>query len=627
MIRVLFDDTEINGNYILNLTQIVEPYNQNFIIGNTVCRQFSIDVKDVGYSTIPDKVYLYEDNGSDTQSEWTKYATLLIDNTEVKDEHYTTFSLTDVMVRFNVDLTYTVGQTVLQILNNICTSKGITLNTQSFYMSDLSISWQDQIQERDLISYVAEVNGGYAYIDEDGNLNFEAYTNIPASNIDINKCSSYKVGELHKIGRVYVELATATQYYPQTTSDDTLYLNPDNILFTDSQGYTIENTIKHIYDSINGFMFYNMAIEQCPIDPNVRAGQIISVGGWSRLLTSDGDYILTSDGNKILVTEGLLVPFLCSINWKYNTQWIGGYTTDLDCKVQEETQIVDTKKKFTRINIKVDRELGIISQSVAQLDEDLNEVEAKLELKVSRDDNDQIISMINASADNIILNTKSLIFGIYPNGQYIEVKNYYSGTTPIGVTFDGTGYIRMRPQEEFYLQNVDSSENIINSLRLRRLSNQSRFEMSNNNYTSKSVANSFTMTSQDNQNSNRLVISNGSPSDNLLFNQISLSATPTNSIISLRNYSLRGNNDSTSFDMNGNSTTDYIQMSIYQNEGSMSSANIFIRVENSSDGAIISLYSRPTGATRGARVILNGTNETINLIASQVQFNGATKWS
>ena len=626
MIRVLFDDTEINGNYILNLTQIVEPYNQNFIIGNTVCRQFSIDVKDVGYSTIPDKVYLYEDNGSDTQSEWTKYATLLIDNTEVKDEHYTTFSLTDVMVRFNVDLTYTVGQTVLQILNNICTSKGITLNTQSFYMSDLSISWQDQIQERDLISYVAEVNGGYAYIDEDGNLNFEAYTNIPASNIDINKCSSYKVGELHKIGRVYVELATATQYYPQTTSDDTLYLNPDNILFTDSQGYTIENTIKHIYDSINGFMFYNMAIEQCPIDPNVRAGQIISVSGWSRLLTSDGDYILTSDGNKILVTEGLLVPFLCSINWKYNTQWIGGYTTDLDCKVQEETQIVDTKKKFARINIKVDREIGVISQSVAQLDDDLNEVEAKLELKVSRDDNDQIISMINASADNIILNTKSLIFGVYPNGQYIEVKNYYSGSTPIGVTFDGTGYIRMRPQEEFYLQNVDSSENIINSLRLRRVSNQSRFEMSNNNYTSKSFANSFTMTSQDNQNSNRIQLDNRSPSNSLLYNQIGLNATPTNSSVFMENYSLRGN-DSTSFTMSANSTTDYIQMAIYQNEGSMSSANILIRVENSSDGAIISLYSRPTGATKGARVILNGTNETINLIASQVQFNGATKWS
>lgn len=409
MIRVLFDNTEINGNYILNLTQIVEPYNQNFIIGNTVCRQFSIDVKDVGYSTIPDKVYLYEDNGSDTQFEWTKYATLLIDNTEVKDEHYTTFSLTDVMVRFNVDLTYTVGQTVLQILNDICTSKGITLNTQSFYMSDLSISWQDQIQERDLISYVAEVNGGYAYIDEDGNLNFEAYTNIPASNIDINKCSSYKVGELHKIGRVYVELATATQYYPQTTSDDTLYLNPDNILFTDSQGYTIEKTIKHIYDSIKDFMFYNIAIEQCPIDPNVRAGQIISVGGWSHLLTSDGDYILTSDGNKILVTEGLLVPFLCSIDWKYNTQWMGGYTTDLDCKVQEETQIVDTKKKLARINIKVDRELGVISQSVAQLDDDLNEVEAKLELKVSKDDNNQIISMINASADVIRLNSDRLI--------------------------------------------------------------------------------------------------------------------------------------------------------------------------------------------------------------------------
>lgn len=466
MIRVLFDNVEINGNYILNLSQNVDPYNQNFVIGNTICRQFSIDVKDVGYNSIPDKVYLYEDNNSNIQANWTKYATLLVDDTEVTDEHYTTFSLTDVMVRFNVDLTYTVGQTVLQILNNICTSKGITLNTQSFYMSDLSISWQDQIQERDLISYVAEVNGGYAYIDEEGNLNFEAYTNIPASNIDINKCSSYKVGELHKIGRVYVELATATQYYPQTTSDDTLYLNPDNILFTDSQGYTIENTIKHIYDSINGFMFYNMAIEQCPIDPNVRAGQIISVGGWSRLLTSDGDYILTSDGNKILVTEGLLVPFICSIDWKYNTQWMGGYTTDLDCKVQEETQIVDTKKKLSRITIKVDRELGVISQSVAQLDDDLNEVEATLELKVSKDDNDQIISMINASADNIILNTKSLIFGIYPNGQYIEVKNYYSNGTATGVEFKGTGTINITSQGRLNLENYNTDNVVQNALYL-----------------------------------------------------------------------------------------------------------------------------------------------------------------
>ena len=331
-------------------------------------------------------------------------------------------------------------------------------------MSDFVISWQDQIQERDLISYVAEVNGGYAFIDENGNLNFETYTNYSASSIDINKCSSYKVGELHKIGRVYVELATATQYYPQTTSDDTLYLNPDNILFTDSQGYTIENTIKHIYDSIKDFTFYNISIEQCPIDPNVRAGQIISVGGWSHLLTSDGDYILTSDGNKIMVSEGLLVPFLCTIDWEYNTQWLGGYTTDLDCKVQEETQIVDTKKKLSRISIKVDRELGVISQSVAQLDDDLNEVEAKLELKVSKDDNDQIISMINASADNIILNTKSLIFGIYPNGQYIEVKNYYSNGTATGVEFKGTGTINITSQGRLNLENYNTDNVVQNAL-------------------------------------------------------------------------------------------------------------------------------------------------------------------
>lgn len=221
-----------------------------------------------------------------------------------------------------------------------------------------------------------------------------------------------------------------------------------------------------------------------------------------------------------------------------------------------------------------------------------------------------------------------MCFGDYPDGKYIEASTYSnSSSVPQGVSFDGTGTIRMRPQEEFYLQNIDSSENIINSLRLRRISNISKYEIYNNNYTSKSPANTIVLTSQDNQNNNRVQISNINPNQSTQYNQISLQATQTQSKISIENYSLRGT-DSTHISMVGNSSSDKVEMAIYQNTGgSTSSKNVFITLELSNNGAIISLYSRPTGATRGARLILNGTNETINLIASQVQFNGATKWS
>lgn len=459
MIRVFFDNTEINGNNILNLTQSVQPYGESFVLGSTICRQFSIDVNDLGYSSVPNFVYLYEDNDSDTQSEWSKYATLLVDNVERQDQHYTTFSLTDVMVRFNTDLNYAQGQTVLQILQNICADKNISLVNDSFYMSDLQITWDDQIYERDLISYVAEVNGGYAYIDVDGNLNIAQYENESAGLVDIDMCSSYKIGELHQIDRVYVELGTATQYYPETAQNDTVYLDPDNILLTDTQGYTIENTIRHIYSVINGFTFYNIDIGQCPVVPDARAGQLLGIGGWGRLQTSEGEYITTSDGHRILVTAGLTIPFICTIDWNYNTKWLGGYKLDVDCKIQEETKIITTKEQIRRVSITVDRELGVIDQRVTDLSSD---VEASLTLKVDKTDNDQIISMINASADNIILNTKSLIFGVYPSGRYIEVKNYYNNNVAIGVTFQGNGRVRFETTNSWEVINKNSSGVVLN---------------------------------------------------------------------------------------------------------------------------------------------------------------------
>lgn len=81
--------------------------------------------------------------------------------------------------------------------------------------------------------------------------------------------------------------------------------------------------------------------------------------------------------------------------------------------------------------------------------------DAKLEMYVTKEEaTNNVISWINASADNIILNTKKLIFGVYPDGQYIEVSNYYEDEVATGVLFDGTGKIEFTPSGEYRVENI-----------------------------------------------------------------------------------------------------------------------------------------------------------------------------
>jgi len=585
MIRVFFDNTEVSGNYLMRIKQNVDPYNQTFKLGVTMCRQFEIDVKNNGFSSVPNRVYLYEDE----TGELVKYATLLVDSTENSEENYTTFHLTDMMVRFNQKLSYSTSQTILQILNSICQAKNISFVTQDFFMKDLVLSWEDELYERDLISYVAEVNGGYAYINNDGNLVLEAYENESAGEIDINKCSSYKVGDYHRIERVYVELGTATHYYPESTNYDTVYLNPDNILFTDSQGFTIESTIQHIYGVVKGFAFFNVDIGQCPVRPNVRTGQLLSAGSWGRLMTSGNDYIVTTSGQKILVTDGLLIPFLCTIDWEYQSQWIGGYKTELECKVQEETKIITAKDQIRRVSITVDRELGVISQQVTALDDEVGEVSASLELKIDKTDNDQIISMINASADNIILNTKSLIFGVYPSGQYIEVKNYYSGANPIGVLFAGNGEIRFESSGKYCINNKNGSYSY-NTFDINGNSARAYTELKNYN-ASGQVANQIQLDTYTSIDRQTVTIANNHRNSTVAGNTILMSTNSSGEYIQISNYDT-SNNLISSVSL----SNDQIWLAKYVNSGSGSFTPI----------ASIAIQSNGDINLKGSRIYANG---------------------
>lgn len=404
MLRIFFDNIELSSDDIISFSQTVKPFNNSFKAGVTVCRQFDleilkggkiklgeddigfyvatneggentadvgIDVNGIYYSkdtilnklnvgvdsqgvyatdepqvefSLPEKVRIYEDN--------LLYATLVVDSFDDKDKQRLSLTLTDKMVRFNKTLTYE-NKTVKQILNQICNGHGINLITQSFYMAEQVISWgSGEVSERDFIGYVAEVNGGYAYINNEGNLCIEPYSNVSKGNIDLATCSDITVGNHHKFGRVYVELAEATQYYPEQSNLDTLYLDPNNILLSDSGNYTIQGIVKHIQGVINGFEFYDVSVDKCPILPNVRACQIITIDKY---------------------------PTLVTIEWNYNLSFFGGYELQLDSNLQEETTVSDTAMlaKLKKIKIQVDREIGQISQQITDVNKSMATVSKK----------------------------------------------------------------------------------------------------------------------------------------------------------------------------------------------------------------------------------------------------------
>ncbi len=473
---IKFDNTIIDNKYIMRMNQKATLFTENFQLGSTLCRTIEMDVWKEGVSQQPTDVIIEDDNGN-------RLFTMQVDSVNQDNINYYSYFLTDKMVNFNVEYDWSILETptVQNIINVMCED---IIESQVFptieYLGDLEVNWSTGLVARDFISYVAEVNGSFARLDNNGNLEFVklAQERITSGNlklyengtksvdgfyyaveqgktiswysdirqaslththiVDVNYCADFRVGELHKIEKVYLDLGVASQEYPhQEVEGSTLYLNENNILFTDSQGHTIEEMVKHIYDIINGYEFYTARTSRCVIDDRVQAGDSL-----------------------VYVLDDNVYMSIAQIDWNYNTQWYGGYELNISTDQQEHTQIQTQTQKINNINIKVDREVGKITQEITNLESDIN---AKFELYV---DKDNLVSYINADADKIILNGSELIFGDLDN-YYITITNYELNNNPVGISFEGTGYVRFITQNEFEVLNLENdSTTTLNNFRM-----------------------------------------------------------------------------------------------------------------------------------------------------------------
>lgn len=376
--KIYFDDTLINNDYIMLLSKSSKLYESTFSLGATLCNSFDLQVSKQITNYEPNRIYIKDDNDNNLFQ-------LYIDNIDTENDNHYSYELVDGMIKFNqyYDWSSVSNPTVQTVLNSMCMYFLGTLAPTLDYIGDLYFPYTDGVTCREFISYIAEINGAYAYIDASNNLCFMNHKTAPKHTVDVSTCADIKVGTHFKFDRVALNNGVDTSYYPTSVGGDhdTLYINPDNILITDTDNYTRDDIIQHIYEQINGLEFYNITTSRCEIDDTVRAGDLICFNfyGYDSLADIEGSVLLTSELQELLVSQESAqaitsIYTIAQYNWDYNVNWTGGYELDVDNTQQEETQIVTEKDRIRRLSIKVDKENGEIIQQISNLEGDVTKI-------------------------------------------------------------------------------------------------------------------------------------------------------------------------------------------------------------------------------------------------------------
>ena len=264
-LQVFFDDVQINEKYYTGLTNSNELFIESFKLGVTPSNTYKLKIAKEGVQTQPTSIVL-KDNG-------VSFADLKIDNVEEQDYEYV-YTLTDKMVdlgfKYDASQIFQNGSTTLYaIVMDICTKVGLTLGTTNFRGYDKPINWYDNTRTaREYIGFVAELNGGFARI-ENNTLYFVKQNPASAKTINIDECENFTIGEYHKITKVIYELGALKYEYGDETGN-TLYLNSENVYITE------QSEVEAIYNDIKNFEFYSFSTSNCPIDYDIKVGDVIN---------------------------------------------------------------------------------------------------------------------------------------------------------------------------------------------------------------------------------------------------------------------------------------------------------------------------------------------------------------
>ncbi len=345
MIKIYFDDQLIDDENYVQIKNEFKLFDEEFYLGASSSNTFDITIPSTAVETIPEKITIEVDDEP--------YATLIVDDYNYKDNNMLELKLVDKMVNLNkgYDASSIVPCTTGNIYRNILSTFDIETDVTSFTNDDIVVDYYDNtISGLEYMQYLAELNGGYSQINSNGKHELKEFKES-STRIDINECSDFKLGQKHKIERVVFDNGLLKFETSSDESLETLYLNQNNVFIN------TETVFNKIANKILNFEFYSITVSNCPIDPSVRAGDIIT--------------FYDDDGNEY--------PTIAQYSLNYNGGWIGGYSLDINSKQRQETKIKGDIERVKALAVTLDRNLNELRIDVRETEQSVEDLANSIE--------------------------------------------------------------------------------------------------------------------------------------------------------------------------------------------------------------------------------------------------------
>ena len=384
--QIYFDDNLVPEDYYMSYSDNFSSFDDLFYLGSSASLNATLQVPIIAWPGMINNVRI-EVDGSPV-------ATLKVDNITVNDDNSITLDLVDILTHtsspcdFSALITYQktydpetdtwtetgTGITARELLNFICQSYSITQGEFELTNEDTMIySYDNSMTGRNYLEMIAELQGGYVHIDENGLLYIKYYfreienekTFDPDENIVLSydEVDTYKLSEEIIIERVVYDDGVTE---PKKSSEDdslyTLYLSTDNLFL---QNITLEEFNK-ICNNIIGYKFYNIHIDNC--NRFFNPGSTI--------------WFERESGEK--------VPIMVNYTRDYVGGFVGSYDTKISGAKRTETEVIPTEDKIKRIRTilnQMDNSLTIqaskydnLKTKTSELRIDLNKVQSLFQI-------------------------------------------------------------------------------------------------------------------------------------------------------------------------------------------------------------------------------------------------------
>lgn len=437
----------IDSSNIIKLEISATPYVDYQILGQAPGKKIHINLQGTDYNLTNKEIsvtttMIYDDNTTETLT-LGNYIISSDYESQVKDQ--CSFTGYDYMIKFDQkysDEGLEYPCTLQDVLNDMCDKLDIELYSIAITNGDLQVTgnnFDDSATYRDVLRQISQASGTFAYIDRLNrlhvdNLNKPGQTGgtilqFPLQGIlQLDDSSESNINEELTPSYYMKDFRSSRLYGPVNKVQLTLSNIEDATYIEDSESIR-QNGIQTITINDNYFLGTIEAREYAINNLWTALSGLTYIPFKSTYLGFP--YLEMGDLIEIEQLDGTTIEsYVFNYTFTYNGGYMGTLETPTITRTQEEypTDSIDSKVK--KIGVNVDRANAEIKAVV----EDVSGVTAELSLKVDKDDNDQIISMINASADVITLNSNRLVinstyFKLDENGNITATSGDIGGFT------------------------------------------------------------------------------------------------------------------------------------------------------------------------------------------------------